>query len=55
MFECTGRAWPRQGPWGRLVDSISSKLAFFPPQPATYEVRTHNDGTGEDYIQPVDE
>ncbi|GIL83944.1 hypothetical protein Vretimale_10958 [Volvox reticuliferus] len=41
------------GPWDRIVENISSKLAFFPPQPATYEVREHQDGTGEKYIQPV--
>lgn len=41
------------GPWARLVDNISSKLAFFPPAPPTYEVREHQDGTGELYIQPT--
>ncbi|KAG2441395.1 hypothetical protein HYH02_009984 [Chlamydomonas schloesseri] len=41
------------GPWDRLVENISSKLAFFPPTPATYAVREHQDGTGEQYIQPL--
>ena len=41
------------GPWGRLVENISGKLAFFPPRPATYSVLEHLDGTGELYIQPT--
>lgn len=41
------------GPWGRLVENLSSKLAFFPPQPSTYEVAEHKDGTGELYIKPL--
>ncbi|KAG2436711.1 hypothetical protein HXX76_006236 [Chlamydomonas incerta] len=41
------------GPWGRLVENISSRLAFFPPTPPTYAVREHQDGTGEQYIQPL--
>ena len=40
------------GPWGRMVDHISSKLAFFPPRPATYELKEHLDGARELYIQP---
>ncbi|CAD7695612.1 unnamed protein product [Ostreobium quekettii] len=40
------------GPWGRLVETISSRLAFFPPSPPTYQLLTHQDGTGELYIQP---
>lgn len=43
------------GPWGRLVESISGKLAFFPPKPATYSVEEHGDGLGELYIQPTDD
>lgn len=35
-----------------LVSKIASKLAFFPPSPPSYAVQTHNDGTGELYIQP---
>lgn len=42
------------GPWGRMVDGIASKLAFFPPTPASYRVEEHKDGTGQLYIQPVD-
>ena len=38
-------------PWTKFVQNISAKLAFFPPSP-TYEVLTHNDGTGQLYIQP---
>mmetsp|Transcript_12822 Transcript_12822/g.27721 ORF Transcript_12822/g.27721 Transcript_12822/m.27721 type:complete len:329 (-) Transcript_12822:518-1504(-) len=41
------------GPWGRFVENISSKLAFFPPNPPTYEVREHQDGSGELYVQPT--
>lgn len=40
------------GPWGKLVENISGKLAFFPPRPSTYRVEEHKDGTGELYIQP---
>lgn len=29
----------RMGPLSKVVDHISSKLAFFPPRPATYQVR----------------
>jgi hypothetical protein len=39
--------------WDRLVQNISSRLAFFPPTPSTYAVREHEDGTGELYIQPL--
>lgn len=41
------------GPWGRLVENISSKLAFFPPAPSTYDVREHADGSGELYLHPM--
>jgi pimeloyl-ACP methyl ester carboxylesterase len=41
------------GPLAKIVDHISSKLAFFPPRPATYQVKEHADGTGELYIQPL--
>lgn len=49
-----GAALPHSSPWGKVVDSIASKLAFFPPTPASYTVQEHNDNTGELYIQPVD-
>jgi len=49
-----GCAFPYRGPWGKLVDGIASKLAFFPPTPPSYTVEEHQDGTGELYIQPVD-
>jgi hypothetical protein len=42
------------GPLSKLVDNISSKLAFFPPSPPTYEVATHLDGTKDKYLQPTD-
>jgi hypothetical protein len=45
---------PHSGPWGKVVDNIASKLAFFPPTPPSYVVEEHKDGTGELYIQPVD-
>lgn len=41
------------GPWGRIVDHVSSKLAFFPPRPSTYLLKEHSDGNRELYIQPV--
>lgn len=43
----------RRGPLSRVVDHISSKLAFFPPQPATYQIAEHKDGSHELYIQPL--
>lgn len=43
---------PGTGPIGRLVDSVSSKLAFYPPTPSSYAILTHNDGTGQLYVQP---
>lgn len=51
--------WPQQtsstvGLPLRFVDTIASKLAFFPPQPPCYTVEEHKDGTGELYIRPVD-
>jgi hypothetical protein len=49
-----GPAVPHSGPWGKVVDNIASKLAFFPPQPSSYSVEEHKDGTGQLYIQPVD-
>ncbi|KXZ53545.1 hypothetical protein GPECTOR_7g995 [Gonium pectorale] len=41
------------GPWDRLVENISSRLAFFPPSPPTYAVCEHPDGTGDKYLQPL--
>lgn len=40
------------GPWSKVIDSISSKLAFFPPSPPSYEVKEHADDTGDLYIKP---
>lgn len=40
------------GPWGRFVEHVSGKLAFFPPRPSTYTVAEHKDGSSELYIQP---
>jgi hypothetical protein len=42
------------GPWGRMVDGIASRLAFFPPTPPSYTVEEHRDATGQLYIQPVE-
>lgn len=42
------------GPWGRMVDGIASRLAFFPPTPPSYTVEEHKDSTGQLYIQPVE-
>eukprot|EP00882_Tetradesmus_deserticola_P011071 GHRQ01011706.1.p1 GENE.GHRQ01011706.1~~GHRQ01011706.1.p1 ORF type:complete len:144 (+),score=57.74 GHRQ01011706.1:347-778(+) len=47
-----GRRGP--GPWGRMVDGIASRLAFFPPTPPSYTVEQHKDATGQLYIQPVE-
>eukprot|EP00210_Caulerpa_lentillifera_P007568 g7228.t1 len=41
------------GLWGHVVDSISSKLAFFPPTPPSYEIKEHDDNTGDLYISPT--
>lgn len=38
-------------PWARLVDSISSKLAFYPPEPASYEVK-QDTVDGKPYLHP---
>jgi hypothetical protein len=38
----------------RLIDHISSRLAFFPPTPASYGVQAHTDNPSELYIQPTD-
>jgi hypothetical protein len=42
------------GPWGRFVEGIASKLAFFPPDPPSYEVKEHKDASRQLYVQPVD-
>mmetsp|Transcript_46875 Transcript_46875/g.119584 ORF Transcript_46875/g.119584 Transcript_46875/m.119584 type:complete len:286 (+) Transcript_46875:487-1344(+) len=34
------------GPWARLVESISSKMAFFPPDPPSYHVVEADAGAG---------
>jgi len=41
------------GIFNRAVDSIASKMAFFPPQPPSYEVLEHDDGSEELYINPL--
>lgn len=38
-------------PWARMVDAISSRLAFFPPAPASYEVR-QDARDGQPYLHP---
>lgn len=38
----------------RIVDNISSKIAFFPPTPPSYTIQAHGDGNRELYIQPAD-
>lgn len=43
----------KMGPLNRIVDHVSSKLAFFPPRPSTYQVAEHQDGSHELYIQPL--
>lgn len=42
------------GPWGRFVEGIASKLAFFPPDPPSYEVKEHKDASRQLYVQPTD-
>jgi len=42
------------GPWARMIDNIASKLAFFPPTPASYSVKEHKDHSNQLYIQPAD-
>ncbi|KAL4421927.1 hypothetical protein ABPG77_005211 [Micractinium sp. CCAP 211/92] len=37
----------------KLTDAVSSRLAFFPPQPPSYRLDQHGDGEHETYIQPV--
>ncbi|KAF8064605.1 abhd17c [Scenedesmus sp. PABB004] len=49
-----GSAGAPPGPWGRVVDAIASRLAFFPPDPPSYSVQEHRDGSGQLYIQPLD-
>lgn len=36
-----------------VVDSVSAKLAFFPPSPPSYQVRAHDDNPDELYISPM--
>jgi len=38
----------------RIVDNISSKIAFFPPTPPSYTIQAHGDGNRELFIQPAD-
>lgn len=35
-----------------VIDSVSAKLAFFPPTPPSYEVKGHDDRPDELYISP---
>lgn len=40
--------------WTRIVDSISGRLAFFPPTPPSYLIEAHGDGAhGELYLAPA--
>jgi hypothetical protein len=36
----------------RLVDRVGSRLAFFPPEPPSYQIGQHGDGAREEYVQP---
>ncbi|KAL0049917.1 hypothetical protein WJX82_000780 [Trebouxia sp. C0006] len=36
-----------------VIDSVSAKLAFFPPSPPSYEVKGHGDRPDELYISPM--
>ena len=51
----TAPTFPQQGEARRagmgFVDHIASKMAFFPPQPATYAIKRHTDN-GDLYISP---
>lgn len=37
----------------KLVDRVSSRLAFFPPQPPSYRISQHGDGQREEFVEPV--
>lgn len=37
----------------KLTDAVSSRLAFFPPQPPSYKLAQHGDGERETFIQPL--
>lgn len=37
----------------KITDAVSHKLAFFPPQPPTYQLEIHGDGDREMYIKPT--
>ncbi|PSC68542.1 alpha beta-hydrolase [Micractinium conductrix] len=37
----------------KVTDAVSSKMAFFPPQPATYKLAQHGDGEHETYVLPT--
>lgn len=39
----------------RVLDSVSSRLAFFPPSPPSYSLARHGDGAGELYVKPQNE
>lgn len=53
-LRCTQSTTPTQPPC-RLVDKVSSKLAFFPPQPPSYQIAQHGDCEREEYVQPLRE
>ncbi|KAL0042407.1 hypothetical protein WJX77_011444 [Trebouxia sp. C0004] len=36
-----------------VIDSVSARLAFFPPSPPSYEVKGHDDRPDELYISPM--
>jgi hypothetical protein len=39
--------------WTRLVDALSSRAAFYPPDPPSYELAAHGDGAHEAYLRPT--
>lgn len=41
-------------PFRPLLDSISTRVAFFPPSPPSYVVMGHDDNRNQLYIQPRD-
>jgi hypothetical protein len=47
LAHCMHATPPSLGP------PLAPRLAFFPPQPPTYEVSEHQDSTRELYIKPL--
>ncbi|EFN60175.1 hypothetical protein CHLNCDRAFT_29399, partial [Chlorella variabilis] len=39
--------------WQKFVDNLSRGLAFFPPNPPTYQLAQHGDGDRETYVHPL--